>query len=131
METKLYINKNLISKEGLGAFYQITYVDDVRYCDVEREANANNWGFSQSDMGDLYIWDTEDPDCVDGDGTYVDYADIVKKCELAYRTKYYNMKQVCEFAEVAYSTYKNASRDNFRNLSEKKVMQLLNAMDNV
>lgn len=125
MERKLYISDDLIEKEGIENFYNITDVNDVDYWDVETEAKNNGWVFSCDDMGDVYLSLTDEY------GAYTDYEDLYKKAELAYRSKYYVMKNICELASVNYQTYKNSVANGYAKLSDEKVDALLKAMNRI
>lgn len=57
--------------------------------------------------------------------------DTNKKVELAERSKYYIMKNICELAGVNYQTYKNSVANGYAKLSGEKVDALLKTMNRI
>ena len=118
---KVYVSDDLIQKEGLAFFYEMQFNDF--WCRNFGIQEDYGYYLSVSDMGDYYL-SVDENDC-----SFNDIEDLEDKIELAYRSKFYSMKQVCEKAGINYQTYKQASSSNFKSFSDKKDKQLLETME--
>lgn len=121
---KLFISDEALQKFGYAEFRCCEYDDYKSFADSDFTELENGMLVNRDDMGNIYLCANE------YDEAFSDIEDLANKIELAYNTQFFNMRSVCESAEVSYSTFKGW-KNNGLGMSEKKVIQLLKAMKEI
>lgn len=119
MENKLYVSSKLIKEKGYA------YLMDVEYDDFKGLANNDSVELedgvilTRDDMYDLYLSLTEE------DSGFEDIEELRNQIVLDYYSKSFNMKNICEKANVNYTTYRAWKQ---KGLNPYKIIALLEEM---
>lgn len=128
---KLYVSRKAIQKYGYDYFVNFSY---NKYCALADQ------DFKELEDGLLIIANSEinDPDrdiflqVDESDNEFSQFnniEDIRLEIELAYHSQYFNMKKICELANINYQVYRNW-KNSCKPFNDDKIKKLLNAMIN-
>lgn len=122
MEEKLYISDQALEKYGY-AYFQGMEAENYRY-DADNELKELEDGLlmSRDDMGNIHLQAQED------DEVFNDIMDIMDIIYIDSHSNIFNMKAICERANIGYSTYRNWKSSGYKGLSDYKIGRLVEEM---
>lgn len=119
MENKLYLSDELLKAKGYAYFIDMEYDDFKWLADNEPVTLEDGVMLLRDDMYNLYLSLNED------DESFENIEDLRNKIALDYYSKSFNMKDICEKANVNYTTYRAWKQ---KGLNPYKIIALLEEM---
>lgn len=128
---RLYVSRKAIQKYGYDHFRNFSFNNYCAIADLD---------FKELDDGLLIIANSNinDPNkdiflqADESDNNFSHFTDIENirlEIELAYHSQYFNMKKICELANINYQVYRNW-KNSYKPFNDDKIKKLLNAMLN-
>lgn len=121
MNKKLYISNEALQKFGYGYFYNMSVNDFVK--EAQNDIYETDDGLLVQVVNSLRV----NLKASESDRKYNEYKTIVNKITLSHKSMYFNMKALCEKADISYQTYRNW-KNSFTSFSDLKVNKLLDCM---
>ncbi len=121
---KLFISDGAIEKLGYAYFVDVEYDDYNSIANWNETVELEDGLFLERDDMDNYNIRTDDED----DCSFEDIEELRNKIQLDYYSSFFNMKAICEKANVNYTTYRSWKQ---KGLSERKIISLLKEMKNI
>lgn len=128
MGKQLFISDEAIQKYGYDYFYKMN-ADDFLSVSKNLEL-IDDGGYRELDDGLLLSINNLQNVTLqenESDSVFYEYSEIRERMILYHNSKYYNMKEVCQEANISYQVYRNWKNSN-KPFSDLKVKQLLKAM---
>lgn len=122
MEEKLYISDEALEKYGYAYFKGMTAEDYKYEDDSSYQKLDDGLILTRDDMYNIYLSANEE------DEAFNDIDDIKNIIYIASHCEAFNMRVICERANIGYSTYRNWKYNSYKGLSEYRINRLVEEM---
>ena len=121
---KLYISDEAIEKYGYAHFRGFEHDDFKLVATWGEFIELEDGLLLNRDDDDYYYISANEDDC-----SFNDIESLSNKIELAYMAQFFNMKAICQKANISYETYRNMTKGS--SFAEEKAKKLLCTMKEI